>query len=382
MRIAVLRGDRAGRGEGRAGPRRGAAAREVRTPNLNRAGGRARRRHHRRRLREGRRAGCTPPGPRRSPAPSSGRGSAGPPRRRSARPRRESPWSRCWGWTRSMRSCRRSPRGSSPSSPSSACRASPAPSRWTCSRRRPRSPATRRCSSARRALPKFLPMLTTAAGTLAPAQGVRHRRRRGRAPGHRHRAPARRAWSPAFDVRPAAREQVLSLGATFVGPELVGAECEAAGGYARDPDRRGAGASTRDALAAARARQDLVITTAQMPGRDGADAHHGRDGRQHAPGLGDGGPRGGDGRQLRADARPARRWRSDGVTILGPVQLAATVPLPRQPDVRPQRAHPGAASLTKEGALKLDPDGRDHRRDARHARTGRSPGGTADRVTS
>ena len=60
-------------------------------------------------------------------------------------------------------------------------------------------------------LGKFLPMLTTAAGNISPAKGLHHRRRRGRASGDRHRPPPRRRRSPR-SVRPAQREQVLSLG--------------------------------------------------------------------------------------------------------------------------------------------------------------------------
>ena len=72
------------------------------------------------------------------------------------------------------------------------------------------------------ALPKFLPMLTTAAGNVSPAKvfvigaGVA---------GLQAIATARRLGGvvSAFDVRPAAREQVLSLGATFVANDLVAA---------------------------------------------------------------------------------------------------------------------------------------------------------------
>src|SRR5215472_333585 len=112
-------------------------------------------------------------------------------------------------------------------------------------------------------LGKLLPMLTTAAGTLAPAKvmvlgaGVA---------GLQAIATARRlgAVVSGFDVRPAAREQVLSLGATFVGPE-VSADAEAAGGYARAQTAEEE-ARTREALAAAIPQQDLLITTAQVPG--------------------------------------------------------------------------------------------------------------------
>src|SRR5439155_10506654 len=81
-------------------------------------------------------------------------------------------------------------------------------------------------------LPKFLPMLTTAAGNITPARafvigaGVA---------GLQAIATCRRLGSvvSAFDVRPAVREQVQSLGATFVAAELAAAGSETAGGYAR-----------------------------------------------------------------------------------------------------------------------------------------------------
>ena len=115
------------------------------------------------------------------------------------------------------------------------------------------------------ALGKFLPMLTTAAGNISPAKvfvigaGVA---------GLQAIATARRLGGvvSGFDVRPAAREQVLSLGATFVANELVNETAEAAGGYAR--------AQTQDEQARTLAAignhikdQDLVVTTAQIPGK-------------------------------------------------------------------------------------------------------------------
>jgi NAD(P) transhydrogenase subunit alpha len=114
-------------------------------------------------------------------------------------------------------------------------------------------------------LGKFLPMLTTAAGNISPARvfiigaGVS---------GLQAIATARRLGGvvSAFDVRPAAREQVQSLGATFVANELVSASAEAAGGYARaqtsDEQQR-----TLAAIAGHIKDVDLVITTAQIPGR-------------------------------------------------------------------------------------------------------------------
>jgi NAD(P) transhydrogenase subunit alpha len=114
-------------------------------------------------------------------------------------------------------------------------------------------------------LGKFLPMLTTAAGNISPARvfvigaGVS---------GLQAIATARRLGGvvSAFDVRPAAREQVQSLGASFVATELVSASAETAGGYARaqteDEQQR-----TLAAIAGHIKDVDLVITTAQIPGR-------------------------------------------------------------------------------------------------------------------
>jgi NAD(P) transhydrogenase subunit alpha len=112
--------------------------------------------------------------------------------------------------------------------------------------------------------PKLMPMLTTAAGNIPPAKafivgaGVA---------GLMAIATARRlgASVSGFDIRAAAREQVLSLGASFVGPE-PSSDAEAAGGYARaqtDEER----ARTLDALAQHLKEQDLVVTTAQIPGK-------------------------------------------------------------------------------------------------------------------
>jgi NAD(P) transhydrogenase subunit alpha len=111
---------------------------------------------------------------------------------------------------------------------------------------------------------KILPMLTTAAGTIPPAKafvlgaGVA---------GLMAIATARRmgAIVSGFDIRAAAREQVLSLGASFVGPE-PSADAEAAGGYARQQSEEEQ-KKTMDAMASHLKDQDLVITTAQIPGR-------------------------------------------------------------------------------------------------------------------
>ena len=115
------------------------------------------------------------------------------------------------------------------------------------------------------ALPKMFPMLMTAAGTVTPAkvfiigagvaglQAVSMARRLG-------------AAVEAYDVRPAVKEQVLSLGAKFVDLPLDTQEAEDTGGYAKAQDeafyRR-----QRELLTKVIASSDVVITTATVPGK-------------------------------------------------------------------------------------------------------------------
>ena len=114
-------------------------------------------------------------------------------------------------------------------------------------------------------LPKFLPMFTTAAGTIRPAKalilgaGVA---------GLQAIATARRlgAVVEAFDVRPAVKEQVESLGASFLeSEEEVTAEGE--GGYAKEltEDQH---SKELELIGDALTDTDIVITTAQIPGRE------------------------------------------------------------------------------------------------------------------
>jgi NAD(P) transhydrogenase subunit alpha len=113
------------------------------------------------------------------------------------------------------------------------------------------------------ALGRLMPMLSTAAGTLAPAKcfvlgaGVA---------GLQAIATARRlgAVVSGFDVRPAAREQILSLGAQVL--KVEGADAEGSGGYAKEQSAEAA-QKTQEAIAAHVAQMDLVITTAAIPGK-------------------------------------------------------------------------------------------------------------------
>ena len=113
-------------------------------------------------------------------------------------------------------------------------------------------------------LPKFLPMLTTAAGTIRPAQalilgaGVA---------GLQAIATSRRlgAVVEAFDVRPAVKEQVKSLGAAFV--EIPAAEnLEDKGGYAKEVSAQTLAQQQKLLLERAKV-ADFIISTAQVPGK-------------------------------------------------------------------------------------------------------------------
>jgi NAD(P) transhydrogenase subunit alpha len=115
------------------------------------------------------------------------------------------------------------------------------------------------------ALPRILPMMTTAAGTLTPAKvlvlgaGVA---------GLQAIATAKRlgAQVSAYDVRPAVKEQVQSLGAKFVELPLETGGSEAAGGYAKAMGEEFY-ARQRELLGRVVADSDIVICTALIPGQ-------------------------------------------------------------------------------------------------------------------
>ena len=115
-------------------------------------------------------------------------------------------------------------------------------------------------------MPRFFPMLMTAAGTIPPAQvlvlgaGVA---------GLQAIATSRRlgAVVTAFDIRSAVKEQIESLGAKFFEVEVEGlGDAEAEGGYAREltPEEQ---ETQRKALAVQMGKSDVIITTALVPGR-------------------------------------------------------------------------------------------------------------------
>jgi H+-translocating NAD(P) transhydrogenase subunit alpha len=173
-------------------------------------------------------------------------------------------------------------------------------------------------------LPKFLPMLTTAAGSIAPAKafiigaGVA---------GLQAIATARRlgAVVSGFDIRPAAAEQVQSLGASFVGPEALSEAAETKGGYAReqsqDEQQR-----TLNAIGAHIKEQDLVVTTAQIPGRPAPKLITEEMIRSMRPGsvIVDLAAEMGGNCVL---TRPGDTVEVHGVQVMGPLNLPSTLPM-------------------------------------------------------
>jgi H+-translocating NAD(P) transhydrogenase subunit alpha len=170
-------------------------------------------------------------------------------------------------------------------------------------------------------LPRFLPMLMTAAGTIPPAKvlvigaGVA---------GLQAIATARRlgAVVSAFDVRPAVAEQVKSLGATFLDLGVRGEET--AGGYAQELTAEQQ-AAQQDALQERIAQFDAVITTAAIPGRPApklvtADAVRGM---RNGSVIVDLAAETGGNCEL---TEPGKEIESDGVTIVGLTNLPSTMP--------------------------------------------------------
>jgi H+-translocating NAD(P) transhydrogenase subunit alpha len=169
-------------------------------------------------------------------------------------------------------------------------------------------------------LPRFLPMLMTAAGTVPPAKvlvlgaGVA---------GLQAIATARRlgAVVSGFDVRPVVREQVESLGAAFLDLGVVGEETE--GGYARelteDEQRK-----QQEALEQRIPEFDAVITTAAIPGRAAPRLIPASAVRAMRPGsvIVDLAAETGGNCEL---TRPGEEFSEGGVTIVGLTNLASTM---------------------------------------------------------
>jgi H+-translocating NAD(P) transhydrogenase subunit alpha len=199
-------------------------------------------------------------------------------------------------------------------------------------------------------LPRIFPMLTTAAGTITPARvfiigaGVA---------GLQSIATARRlgAVTSAYDMRPAAKEQVLSLGGRFVELPIEAKDAQDARGYGRAQDeefyRR-----QRELLAKVVAESDVVITTAVIPGKKSpvlitADMVKGM-----APGsviVDLASERGGNCEVT----RPGETIVQHGVTIIGCYNLASTVPY-HASQMYARNVSSFLLHIVKDGKLKLD----------------------------
>ncbi|MGD8496164.1 MAG: Re/Si-specific NAD(P)(+) transhydrogenase subunit alpha [Gemmatimonadales bacterium] len=175
------------------------------------------------------------------------------------------------------------------------------------------------------ALGKFFPMLTTAAGTMAPARvfvlgaGVA---------GLQAIATARRlgAVVEAFDIRPAVKEQVQSLGATFVEWEHDEAgDLETEGGYAKEVSESEQ-ERERQLLSDHVATADVVITTALVPGRPAPRLVTAEMVQRMRPGsvIVDFAAASGGNCELTEAGETVVR---DGVTIMGPLDLASSLPV-------------------------------------------------------
>ena len=170
-------------------------------------------------------------------------------------------------------------------------------------------------------LPRFFPMLMTAAGTVAPAKvlvvGAGVAGLQAIATAHRLGAVV-----SGFDVRPVVREQVESLGASFLDLGIVGEET--AGGYARelteDEQRR-----QQEALEERIPDFDVVVTTALVPGRAAPRLIPATAVAKMRPGavIVDLGAEAGGNCEL---TEPGEVVQRDGVTIVGLTNLPSTMP--------------------------------------------------------
>ena len=173
------------------------------------------------------------------------------------------------------------------------------------------------------ALPKFFPMLTTAAGTIKPAKvfvmgaGVA---------GLQAIATARRlgAIVEAFDIRPAVKEEVQSLGAKFVEVPIE-EDTVAEGGYAKEISDA-AKQRTQQVLTEHVKQADVVITTAQVPGKKAPLLVTEEMVAQMNPGsviVDLAAEQGGN----CAGTEPGKDVVRHGVTIIGPMNLPSSMPV-------------------------------------------------------
>jgi NAD(P) transhydrogenase subunit alpha len=201
-------------------------------------------------------------------------------------------------------------------------------------------------------LPKMFPMLMTAAGTVAPAKvfvvgvGVA---------GLQAIATARRlgAVVHAYDVRPAVKDQVVSVGAKFVELPLETVGAEDKGGYAKAQDETFY-QRQRELMGRVVAESDVVITTAAIPGQKAPVLIT----RDMVAGMAPGSvivdlaaERGGNCELTRPDVTVVEQ----GVTILGPTNLPSAVPY-HASQLYAKNISTFLLHIVKQGNIDLDSD--------------------------
>jgi H+-translocating NAD(P) transhydrogenase subunit alpha len=198
--------------------------------------------------------------------------------------------------------------------------------------------------------PRMFPMLTTAAGTVPPAKvlvlgaGVA---------GLQAIATARRlgAVVEGFDVRAAAGEAVRSLGAKFLEVDMGGLQAEDAGGYAREVTEAVMDRS-RELIARQAKQTDCIITSAAVPGRRAPllITEEAVAGMKRGSVIIDlAGPTGGN----CVLCKPGETIDVNGVTIMTPLNLAATVPV-HASQLYSRNLTTFLSEMIKDGDLNLD----------------------------
>jgi H+-translocating NAD(P) transhydrogenase subunit alpha len=201
------------------------------------------------------------------------------------------------------------------------------------------------------AMPKFLPMMTTAAGTIRPAKvlvlgaGVA---------GLQAIATARRLgaviWG--YDVRAAVKEQIESLGAKFLELEIGTKDAEGAGGYAKELSAE-AKQKQQEQLGAKTKEFDVVITTALIPGKPAPRLITKETVAGMKPGsvIVDLAAETGGNCEL---TEPGKTTVKHGVTICGPVNVPATMPVHASQMYAKNVTELLKLLVTKDGKLNLD----------------------------
>ncbi|MCH7808294.1 MAG: Re/Si-specific NAD(P)(+) transhydrogenase subunit alpha [Planctomycetes bacterium] len=205
--------------------------------------------------------------------------------------------------------------------------------------------------------PRMFPMFMTAAGTITPAHvliigaGVA---------GLQAISTARRlgAVVHAYDVRAAVKEQIESLGAKFVEMDLEAGDAEDKGGYAKDMGDEFL-RKQRELMTRVVAQSHVVITTAAIPGKKSPVIVTGEMVKGMMPGsiiVDLAAERGGNCELTKADETVC----IGGVTILGPTNLASTVPF-HASQMYGKNCVTFLKELTKDGKIELDMENEVHR---------------------